>query len=119
MKDQKTGKETGMIFLAFRPETLAFVEKAAKQAEISRAEFNRRAVIAAAEKTLGKKAPEVQPFSAGRGLGLIGQAAQKAGLSVQQLKSKLAIEALGGVWTAPAKGTEPKAPKAKKAKKAA
>lgn len=90
------------VFVLLRPQTLPFVTKAAESAGVSSSSFARSAIVAAAEKELGKKAPEAEAFSAGGRMGLISQAAAKAGLTVAQLKNKLATEALGGKWTAPA-----------------
>lgn len=87
------------LFNSFRPATIPFLDKAAEKAGVRRAKFIRDAAIAAAERGLGKKAPEVEEFVTGGGnAGLFSAAAEKQGLTVEQLKSKLATEALGGTW---------------------
>lgn len=93
------------LFNSFRPATIPFLDKAAEKAGVPRAQFIRDAAIKAAEKTNGKSAPEVAPFVQGGGhAGLFTAAAEKAGLTVEQLKSKLATEALGQKWTPRAGG---------------
>lgn len=96
------------MYVLLRPATKEFVTKAAEHAKTSASEFARDVVIKAAEKELGKKAPEVDAFAKGGAPGLISQAAAKAGLTVAQLKNKLATEALGGTWSAPKNGKKGK-----------
>jgi hypothetical protein len=98
------------LYVLVRPATAAFVTRAAKHAGVSVSEMARDAVVGAAAKVLKSDPPKVEAFSKGGHPGLISQAASKAGLTVAQLKNKLATEALGGKWAAPKKP-------AKKAKK--
>lgn len=103
---KKATKEAGdrkTLFIIFRPASLPFISKAAEGAGVARSVFIRNAVLAAAEKQNGKKAPEAAEFSAGGRTSLVSTEAKRLGLTVAQLKTKLATEALGGKWTKPGK----------------
>lgn len=76
-----------------RPATHDFIDEAAEKANQSRTGFVRDGIIAHAEKTLGKKAPEVEPFEMGVQNELTREA-KRRGISTRVLMRELALASL-------------------------
>jgi hypothetical protein len=89
-----TPKTRAVLFVAW-PETVEFVDDAAKKAGISRGEYIRQSVEACAEVDLKRKAPKVRPIVRGR-RDEITDAAKEAGLSRTQYRRREGEKALAG-----------------------
>jgi uncharacterized protein (DUF1778 family) len=82
------------VTVQMRPATVEFIQRAADAVNKNRTVFLRDADVAAAEKVLGEKAPDVPTFELGA-QSPIARAAKEAGISVREFMRMKTLEALG------------------------
>lgn len=81
------------VTVQFRPQTVEFLEQAAKHAGTNRTDFLRGVMIAACEEELKKEAPYAEPFELGAS-SPISRAAKAAGMSVREFTRQAAMKML-------------------------